>query len=125
MTLKLGQIVTLEMLKAKKGACPYQLEMFNREWPLGCELNITNLERAAALQLNFHWFAMSFLPYPLWKEYDQKEDLLLKEYDQKTDLLWKECNQKEYNQEIGLLWKEYCQKVALLLLNILRGKVTR
>jgi len=97
------KLITAKWLREKGPACS-EVAIFEKEWPDGGRLTLTNLRRAAVLNLDLHWFARAYLP-----------DSLRKEYSRKVAPLW-----EEYNQKVALLWVEYNQKVTLLLWSVLK-----
>ena len=64
MKVKIGTLVTAEMLR-KRGAGCHELSRFQAEWPKGAEVTLENLLRAAELDLDLLWWVLNCLPAPL------------------------------------------------------------
>lgn len=62
--------ITIELLRKMK-ACPDQIEIFEREWPEGVDVNEANCRRADALRLCVSWLHR-FLPHLAFHDYYQQ-----------------------------------------------------
>ena len=62
--------ITAKMLR-DAGACNDQVVLFEREWPNGARVTLTNCRRAIELGLNLDWAACRFLPAPGRAVYEQ------------------------------------------------------
>lgn len=93
--------ITAKSLRDEGASC-YQVTRFAAEWPEGCEVTEATLLRAAELHLDLDWFAMHFLPDPLWTEYGNQ------------------VVSRWYRRQEVPLWAEYERQVALLIWQLLQ-----
>ena len=80
--------VTAQRLR-DKDACEDQVKIFEKEWPDGTRITKKACLRAAELELDTYWFAITFLRGKAWRGYKKAVALAWEAYDKACAIaLW-------------------------------------
>ena len=86
-------------------ACDGQVEKFEKEWPRGAAVTLSNVRRAIAFGFDICWAARKLLSSPARKAYDEEVAPARKAYDEAIA-------RKAYDEEIAPARKAYDEEIA-------------
>ena len=95
--------ITAKMLR-DAGACNDRVVLFEREWPNGARVTLTNCRRATELGLSLSWAAHRLLPAPASAAYRQAIAPAWAAYEQAEAPAW-----AVYEQAVASAWAAYEQ----------------
>ena len=93
--------ITSNLLKAKN-AYSGQVDVFETEWPGGCEITLENCKRAVDLNLDLNWAAKHLLPAPAWQAYQEVEAPAWQAYQEVEVPAW-----QAYQEVEVPVWQAY------------------
>ena len=113
--------ITKELLNSLQ-ACEKQVCIFEKEWPNGCEVTRTNIDRAIELRLDLYWLASYLFPKAIdsaWKAYSEAVDSAWKTYNEATAPAYDETissAKKAYHEAVASAEKVYDEAIINILL---------